>query len=205
MVVGGWHTLPDAFWGGDLWRVGSTLPAMKKIFATLLGLVSIGTTAMADSSFYNMSVTSIDGSSQSMGQYRDKVLLIVNVASQCGFTSQYAGLEELYKTYKDRGFYVLGFPCNDFGQQEPGSETEIKSFCTNKFGVTFPLFSKVRVLGQERAPIYDYLIRSTGGADVGWNFEKFLVNRSGKVVERFGSNVRPSDESLKAAIEKALS
>lgn len=178
---------------------------MKKIFATLLGLVSIGTTAMADSSFYNMSVTSIDGSNQSMDQYRDKVLLIVNVASKCGFTSQYAGLEELYKTYKDRGFYVLGFPCNDFGQQEPGSETEIKSFCTNTFGVTFPLFSKVHVLGQERAAIYDYLIRSTGGADVGWNFEKFLVNRSGKVVERFGSNVRPSDESLKAAIEKALS
>lgn len=177
---------------------------MKTLLVAALAFLSIASIAMAEAPFYSITATGIDGSSQSMSQYKGKVLLIVNVASQCGFTPQYAGLEELYESYKDRGFYVLGFPSNDFGQQEPGSDSEIKAFCTSKFGVTFPLFSKVRVLGQGRAPLYDFLVRSTGGAEVGWNFEKFLVDRSGNVVGRFESNVRPSDQALKAAIEKAL-
>ncbi len=177
---------------------------LKKLLCATFALLFGSSVAMADTTFYALKATTIDGSSQSMSEYKGKVLLVVNVASRCGFTPQYAGLEELYKSFKDRGFVVLGFPSNDFGEQEPGSDAEIKAFCTNKFGVSFPMFSKVRVVGQERMPLYDYLVRSTGGSEVGWNFEKFLVDRSGQVVGRFESNVRPSDPSLRAAIEKAL-
>jgi glutathione peroxidase len=129
----------------------------------------------------------------------------VNVASYCGYTSQYAGLEKLYQNYKDKGFVVLGFPSNDFGQQEPGSDTEIKKFCSERFGASFPLFSKVKVLGGEKTALYKLLVAATGGGEVGWNFEKFLVDRKGAVVGRFASGVEPESDELKKAIEKALS
>ena len=139
-----------------------------------------------------------------MATFKGKAVLIVNVASRCGFTPQYEGLEKLYENYKEKGLVVLGVPSNDFGQQEPGSDAEIKAFCTSKFGVTFPLLSKGRVIGQGRLPLYDFLVKSTGGEEVGWNFEKFLVDRSGNVVGRFDSNVKPSDPKLVKAVETAL-
>ena len=154
---------------------------------------------------FDFNATTLDGSDLSLETFRSKMLLIVNVASKCGFTPQYAGLQKLYEQYKDRGFVVLGFPSNDFGSQEPGADAEIKHFCTSKFGVSFPLYSKVQVVGAGRAPIYQFLTSSTGGAEVGWNFEKFLVDKSGHVVGRFSSNVKPSDPELTTAIEKALS
>jgi glutathione peroxidase len=149
-------------------------------------------------------VTTIDGESVELSRYQGKALLIVNVASQCGYTSQYAGLQKLYTDYADKGLVVLGFPSNDFGGQEPGSEAEIKHFCSSKFGVTFPMFAKVKVVGQEKHPLYQLLSKSTGGEDVGWNFEKFLVDRNGLVVARFKSGVKPSDAILISAIDEAL-
>lgn len=159
---------------------------------------------MAEDSVYATTVTSIDGEPIELSRYKGSVMLIVNVASQCGYTGQYAGLQKLYTDYADRGLMVLGFPSNDFGGQEPGSEAEIKQFCSNKFGVTFPLFAKVKVLGPERHPLYQLLSKSTGGQDVAWNFEKFLVDRNGLVVARFNSSVKPSDAILVSAIEAAL-
>jgi len=179
---------------------------MRTIRALLAccSLLFFARTAMTEEGFYDISATTISGSAQSMGEYRGKVVLVVNVASQCGFTPQYAGLQKLYETYRERGLVVLGFPCNDFGGQEPGSDAEIQGFCKSKFGVTFPLFSKVSVLGSGRAPLYTFLIKSSGGTEVGWNFEKFLIDRSGRVAGRFGSNVKPSDPELSSAIERAL-
>ena len=159
---------------------------------------------MAQEAVYAVKVTTIDGESIELSRYQGKALLIVNVASQCGYTPQYAGLQKLYTEYVDKGLVVLGFPSNDFGGQEPGSEAEIKHFCSSKFGVTFPLFAKVQVLGPERHPLYQLLSKSTGGQDVGWNFEKFLVDRSGLVVARFNSSVKPGDAILTSAIEQAL-
>jgi glutathione peroxidase len=159
---------------------------------------------MAQESVYSVKVTTIDGESVELSRYQGKALLIVNVASQCGYTSQYAGLQKLYTDYADKGLVVLGFPSNDFGGQEPGSEAEIKHFCSSKFGVTFPMFAKVKVVGQEKHPLYQLLSKSTGGEDVGWNFEKFLVDRNGLVVARFKSGVKPSDAILISAIDEAL-
>ena len=146
-------------------------------------------------SIYDFSATTIDGQSQSLETYRGQVLLIVNVASRCGFTPQYAGLEELYQRYKDKGFQVLGFPCNQFGKQEPGSEAEIKSFCSLKFRITFPMFAKINVNGADADPLYKYLKSRRRGLlwtqSIKWNFTKFLVNRSGEVVKRYGSLSTP--------------
>lgn len=146
-------------------------------------------------SIYDFSATTIDGQSQSLETYRGQVLLIVNVASRCGFTPQYAGLEELYQRYKDKGFQVLGFPCNQFGKQEPGSKAEIKSFCSLKFRITFPMFAKINVNGADADPLYKYLKSRRRGLlwtqSIKWNFTKFLVNRSGEVVKRYGSLSTP--------------
>jgi glutathione peroxidase len=160
--------------------------------------------AAQSSSLYDIEVTSIDGEKLSLRKYEGKVLLIVNVASRCGFTSQYEGLQKLHGAYKDRGFAVLGFPSNDFGGQEPGTEAEIKAFCSNTYGVSFPMFSKVSVLGATRHPLYQFLTASTGGSDVRWNFEKFLIDSKGVVIGRFGSSTAPSSSELGASIEKAL-
>lgn len=140
---------------------------------------------------YDFSVTDIHGKPQSLAQYKDKVLLIVNTASQCGFTPQYKGLEALYKKMHVRGLEVLGFPCNQFGAQEPGGEEEIESFCEVNYGVSFPLFAKIDVNGKNAAPLYAYLKTAKpgllGSEAIKWNFTKFLVDRSGHVVARFGS------------------
>jgi glutathione peroxidase len=132
-----------------------------------------------------------------------RVIAVLTTDEELG--GQYEGLQKLYERFKDKGLVVLGFPSNDFGSQEPGVDSEIKHFCSSKFGVTFPMFSKVQVLGTGRAPVYQFLTSSTGGTEVGWNFEKFLVDRTGHVVGRFESNVKPTDPELVAAVEKALS
>jgi glutathione peroxidase len=158
---------------------------------------------------YDFSAVSADGHEVPLAQYQGKVLIVVNTASKCGFTSQYAGLEELYKEYRDRGVVVLGFPCNQFGGQEPGSEAEIVQFCELNYGVGFPLFAKIDVNGPDAHPLFKYLKSEQGGIlgaigldGIKWNFTKFLVDRSGNVVARFAPNVSPA--SLRPEIEKLL-
>jgi len=157
-------------------------------------------------SVYDFSVKDIHGKEQKLDQYKNKVMLIVNVASECGFTPQYKGLEALYEKMHSRGLEVLGFPCNQFGAQEPGTEKEIESFCELNYGVSFPLFSKIEVNGDNAAPLYKYLKKEKPGLlgteAIKWNFTKFLVDRKGKVVERYGSNVEP--QAITADVEKLL-
>jgi glutathione peroxidase len=157
-------------------------------------------------SIYNFSVKDIDGKEIQLYDYKGKVLLIVNVASRCGFTKQYNGLEEIYRKYKERGFEVLAFPCNDFGNQEPGTNEEIKEFCSSKFDVSFQLFDKVKVLGDDKEPLYAFLTDNpvTGKSDIGWNFEKFIVDREGNIVKRLKSNVDPLSEILITVLEEEL-
>ena len=146
-------------------------------------------------SFYDIDLVTIDGKPQKMDVYRGKTLLIVNVASQCGFTPQYAGLQALYDRFKDKGFIVLGFPCNQFGRQEPGSETEIEQFCSSHYGVTFPMFAKIEVNGENAHPLYKYLKSEKPGIlgteAIKWNFTKFLVGADGAVVKRYAPNDKP--------------
>ena len=171
----------------------------------LLNVISFSIGASAQSSLYEMQATRIDGSRENLSDFKGKVALVVNTASQCGYTPQYTELQELYERYKDRGFVVLGFPSNDFGGQEPGSEAEIQKFCSSKFGVSFPLFSKTKVLGDSKDPVYRFLTTSTGGKEVGWNFEKFLVGKDGLVVERFPSSVKPLSPAITEAVDAAIS
>jgi glutathione peroxidase len=157
---------------------------------------------------HEFTLNSIDGSPAPLSAYQGKVVLIVNVASRCGFTPQYAGLEALYEKYKDRGFVILGFPANNFGGQEPGTNEEIKTFCSTKYNVTFPMYSKISVKGNDQAPLYQFLTDkqanpSTGG-EIQWNFTKFLVDKNGKVAARFESKVTPESPEVAGAIEKAL-
>lgn len=150
-------------------------------------------------------VKAIDGTPKDLADYQGKVVLVVNVASQCGYTSQYAGLQKLYDNYKDKGFVVLGFPANDFGAQEPGTDAEIASFCSTSYGVTFDMFAKISVKGASKTPLYTALTESAVPAgEVGWNFEKFLIGRDGQIIGRFKSGVAPQDPKLIAAIEGAL-
>lgn len=154
-------------------------------------------TVQAPASIYELSATSIDGTPVSLSTYKDKVLLIVNTASQCGFTPQYKGLQALYDQYASQGLEVLGFPCNQFGQQEPGSADQIQSFCETNFGVSFPLFQKIEVNGSNAHPLYQYLTKAAPGIlgieAIKWNFTKFLVDRSGKVVKRYPPTTKPED------------
>ena len=160
------------------------------------------------SGLYDFTVRDIDGNDVSLDQFRDQVLLIVNVASKCGFTPQYEGLEALYRKYKDRGFTVLGFPANNFMRQEPGTNQEIKSFCKLNYGVSFPMFSKISVKGRDIHPLFDYLTgKKTNprfSGKIKWNFNKFLVGRSGEFIARFGSKDNPQAQKVVAAIEAAL-
>ena len=139
--------------------------------------------------------------------YKGKVLLIVNVASKCGFTSQYEGLQKIYEMYKDQGFEVLGFPCNDFGGQEPGTNEEIKNFCSLNYEVTFPMFDKVHVKGDKKAPLFDWLTDNsvTGKSSIKWNFEKFIVDKEGNIVDRFRSVTKPDSKKMTSLIERELS
>jgi glutathione peroxidase len=160
--------------------------------------------AAMSSSLQDIPLRQIDGSDTSLGAYAGKVLLVVNVASQCGLTPQYAGLQKLYDTYRDRGLVVLGFPANEFGAQEPGTNSEIAQFCETRFGVTFPMFEKVVVKGAARHPLYDALIAAQPGGEIQWNFEKFVVGRNGEVAARFAPTVAPDDPMLVRTIEAEL-
>ena len=155
---------------------------------------------------YDFSATTLDGKPRKLADYKGKVLLVVNTASKCGFTPQYKGLEELYEKYRDRGFAVLGFPSNQFGEQEPGHDSEIAEFCERNYGVTFPMFSKVDVNGAAAHPLFKYLTQERkgllGSAAIKWNFTKFLVGRDGEVIDRYAPTTKPED--LAGDIEKAL-
>lgn len=156
----------------------------------------------AADSAYEFAMKSITGQPVELKQFAGKPVLFVNVASQCGYTPQYKGLEALYRKYKDKGFVIVGVPANNFGQQEPGTNEEIATFCKRNYDVTFPIMSKVDVKGPSMTPLYGYLTKT--GGDVKWNFTKFLVGKDGKVIERFEPGVDPLDTKLTGAIEKAL-
>ncbi|MBC8043430.1 MAG: glutathione peroxidase [Rhizobacter sp.] len=174
---------------------------MLKSFFILLIILS----SLVSSPIYDISVKTIDGKSKSLADYKGKVMLIVNVASECGYTPQYAGLEVLHKKYQSQGLVVLGFPSNDFGGQEPGTNAEIKKFCSDTYNVSFALFDKVHAKGSEQHPLYKKLTsEAVPAGDIGWNFEKFLIGRDGNIVGRFKSKVTPDSKELTDAIEKAL-
>jgi len=168
--------------------------------ALLAGQVSAsGDKAM---SFYELTANTLDGTPKSLSDFKGKVLVVVNTASQCGYTPQYAGLETLYETYKDKGVVVLGFPSNDFGGQEPGTAAEIKTFCEKKYNVTFPMFAKVKTKGEGQSPVYAFLVAKDGAPK--WNFHKYVVGKDGQVTASFPSSVKPDSDELKKAIETAL-
>ena len=170
-------------------------------------LLIMATSLFAASGFYSFTLNSIDGKPAPLGDYKGKVVLVVNVASQCGYTPQYTALETVYEKYKDQGFVILGFPANNFGAQEPGTNEEIKTFCSRKYSVTFPMYAKISVKGADQAPLYAYLTKQTPPAIAGeikWNFTKFLVDRNGNVVQRFESAVTPDSKEVVSAIEKQL-
>ena len=170
-------------------------------------LLTMATSLFAGSGVYSFTLNSIDGKPAPLADYKGKVVLLVNVASQCGYTPQYSALEAIYKKYKDQGFVILGFPANNFGAQEPGTNEEIKTFCSRKYSVTFPMYSKISVKGDDQSPLYTHLTKETGAGIAGeiqWNFTKFLVDRDGKVVQRFEPAITPDSKEVTAAIEKAL-
>lgn len=163
---------------------------------------------LAASSIYDFTLNSITGQPVPLEQYKGKVVLLVNVASKCGYTPQYKGLEALYKKYESKGLVILGFPANNFGSQEPGTNAEIQTFCSRTYSVTFPMFAKISVKGEDKAPLYQYLTDKKAnpetGGEIGWNFTKFLVDRSGKIVARFDSKIEPESSEVTKTIEAAL-
>jgi glutathione peroxidase len=177
-----------------------------KLSLILSAALLIRTATLYAGSIPDTAVKDIDGKDVSLKSYRGKVLLIVNVASKCGFTPQYKALEAVYEKYKDKGLVVLGFPCNQFGAQEPGTNEEIKQFCSSKYSVTFPLFDKIEVNGPNRHPLYSSLAGkdSPFPGDIKWNFSKFLIGRDGTILKRFESRVTPDSPEVTQAIEAAL-
>jgi glutathione peroxidase len=164
-------------------------------------IIAMAAHSISAADLRSIPLKTIDGKDAALKDYAGKTVLIVNVASECGYTGQYAGLQALHEKYAKQGFSVLGFPCNDFGGQEPGSEAEIKTFCTSRYKVTFPMFSKVRISGGDKHPLFAAL---TAGTDVQWNFEKFLVGKDGKLIARYGSEAEPEGDEIEAAVKKAL-
>ena len=171
-------------------------------------VILMATSLFGASNVLDFSLKSIDGKPSPLSAYKGKAILLVNVASKCGYTPQYEGLEAVYRKYKDQGLVVLGFPANNFGGQEPGTDEEIKTFCSSKYNVTFPMFSKISVKGEDKAPLYQFLTDAaanpTTGGEIKWNFTKFLVDKNGKVVARFEPAVKPESAEVSAAVEKAL-
>jgi glutathione peroxidase len=182
---------------------------MRKLGLVLMLLVGAAIAGAEAHSIYDFTMKSIDGEQVSLKSYHGKVVLLVNVASKCGFTPQYAGLEAVYEKYKDRGLVIVGVPANNFAQQEPGTDEEIKKFCSNKYNVSFPMMSKVSVLGDDKTPLYQFLTdkstNPTVGGDIKWNFTKFLFDRNGNPVARFEPAVKPDSPEVTAAIESTLS
>lgn len=161
-------------------------------------------TAMTD--YLHIPFKTITGNDSSLADFKGKVVMLVNVASKCGYTKQYAGLEEIYRKYKDKGFVIIGFPANNFGGQEPGTDQEILDFCTSKFDVTFPMMSKISVKGDDKHPLYAYLTeKSSQSGEIEWNFTKFVLDRSGKVADRFPTKTDPSSPEVTAELERLLS
>ncbi|MEM8669670.1 MAG: glutathione peroxidase [Planctomycetota bacterium] len=184
---------------------------MRSLLSLTLCLGVLSAMATADDDHecaLNFKATTIDGKSVDLEDYEGKVVLVVNTASRCGLTPQYAGLQSMYEKYKDKGFVVLGFPCNQFGSQEPGSEAQIKEFCSTKYNVSFPMFSKIDVNGDDAAPIYKYLtskdVKPAGKGRISWNFEKFLIDREGNLIGRYAPRTKPNDAELVKAIESEL-
>ena len=178
------------------------LVALAAVVAAAFSL----TAAEPMKSIYDLPLKTIEGKETTLKPYAGKVLVIVNVASECGYTGQYAGLEALYRKYKDQGLVVLGFPCNQFGGQEPGSNSEILQFCQSRYDVTFPMFAKIDVQGPKAHPLFVQLIgkNSPAAGEIGWNFEKILVGRDGKVIRRFGAGDEPDSGDFTGPIEAAL-
>ena len=192
-------------------RLGFAMMMGVAVAAVAAGVAMItagGVKAADATSIYDFTMKSIDGQQVSLKSYQGKVVLLVNVASKCGFTPQYAALESLYEKYKDKGFVIVGVPANNFMQQEPGTDAEIKTFCTNKYNVSFPMMSKVSVLGEDKTPLYVFLTDKSSdpkfSGDIKWNFTKFLFDRNGSPVARFEPNVKPDSPEVIAAIEQAL-
>ena len=175
---------------------------------SLTGVLLLTTAAFGASSVHEFTMKALDGAPTPLARFKGKVMLIVNVASECGYTYQYEGLQALYMKYKDRGLVIAGFPANNFGGQEPGTDVEIGAFCKSKFGVTFPMFSKISVAGDDKAPLYQFLTDKKAnpktGGEIPWNFTKYLVDRNGKVLARFDPPVEPDSKELTSAIEAAL-
>jgi glutathione peroxidase len=181
---------------------------MRKLILVLMLCAATSMMAGQAKSIYDFTMRSIDGQQVSLSSYRGKVVLLVNVASRCGFTPQYTALEAVYEKYKDRGLVIVGIPANNFGQQEPGTDAEIKTFCSMKYSVTFPMMSKVSVLGEDKTPLYVFLtdtsVNPAIGGEIKWNFTKFVFDRNGNPVARFEPKVTPDSPQVIAAIESAL-
>ena len=182
---------------------------MLKAAMLLMPCLMVCAALMAgDKTIYDFTLNSIDGQPAPLSAYRGKVVMLVNVASRCGFTPQYTALESIYEKYKDRGFVIVGIPANSFGAQEPGTNEEIKTFCSTKYNVKFPMMSKVSVKGDDKTPLYQYLTDKSAnprtGGDIQWNFTKFLVGTDGKIVARFEPKATPDSPEVTSAIETAL-
>ena len=176
-----------------------------KLYATLLLTIGLTGAICAEKSTLDIPLKNIDGKATSLKAHQGKVMLVVNVASECGLTRQYKQLQAVHSKYSKKGFTVLGFPCNQFGKQEPGSELEIKKFCSDNYSVTFPLHSKIEVNGKGAHPLYKKLKKESGGSDkISWNFEKFLLDGNGEVIKRFSPRTKPDAPEVIAAIESAL-
>lgn len=199
-------------------RIIMLLKSMKRIILIICGLLlgcSKGNSSeSSENKILNMknepinisdvTVKNMDGQDVKLSDYKGKVLMIVNVASYCGYTKQYSGLQEIYEKYSPQGFEILAFPCNDFGNQEPGSNDEIRTFCETKYKTTFPMFDKVSIIGDGKSELYSKLINYEPSGDVSWNFEKFVIDKDGNVVGRFKSKITPQDEMITGLIEKEL-
>jgi len=187
-----------------------TLVAIVALCMGIFSLTQAGNTSKGGNTplIYDFALKSIDGKEVNLDEYRGKTLLLVNVASQCGYTPQYEGLQKVYSKYKDRGLVVLGFPANNFGAQEPGSDQEIKTFCSTRYKVTFPMFSKISVKGPDKHPLYKFLTEEKTdpkfAGEVSWNFNKFLIDKNGNIVGRFESKDTPEGDTVTQAIERAL-
>jgi glutathione peroxidase len=177
----------------------------KALFCTLFCAAAL---MAADKNVFDFTLNSIDGQPTSLASFKGKVVMLVNVASRCGFTPQYSALESIYERYKDRGFVIVGIPANNFGKQEPGTNQEIKTFCTTKYKVSFPMMSKVSVKGDDITPLYQFLTDKSAspktGGEIQWNFTKFLIGPDGRIITRFEPEVTPDSPEVIAAIEKAL-
>ena len=182
--------------------------AVIAIYAFDSGSTTVTIQAIPNQTVYDFDALNIDGKNVNLGKYKNKVIMFVNTASECGYTPQYKGLQAIYDKYKDKGFVILGFPANNFGGQEPGSNKEIKEFCTLRYKVSFPMFAKISVKGEDQHPLYKFLtdkeLHPDTGGDVTWNFNKFLTNSKGEVVKRFSSKNEPESDEVTTAIETEL-